>query len=158
MNKAVFRKAIVMPELEQAAILAVGVDAKEELAPTMLIAATGRRALELMRLMQFDLLVVGRDISDMSLWQFVQRVRMTRPWQRWAFATDAMTPQEEVTARSLGVIGIFSAKSDWPELVHVAESIRRRTGAAVPAGRRPTAEPSRLVDAMSQNAMSASMA
>jgi DNA-binding response OmpR family regulator len=133
-----------MPELEQAALLAVGVDAKENLAAEVLIAATGRRAIELMRLMQFDLLVVAPNIADMPLWQFVQRVRMTRPWQRWALATDQLTPQEEVTARSLGVIGIFKEKTDWPELLHVAESIRRRTGAAVPAGRRSVAEPARL--------------
>jgi DNA-binding response OmpR family regulator len=132
-----------MPELEQAALLAVGVDAKESLAPEVLIAATGKRAIELMRLMQFDLLVVGPNIVDMPLWQFVQRVRMTRPWQRWALATDQLSAQEEVTARSLGVIGIFKEKTDWPELLHVAESIRRRSGAAVPAGRRSPAEPAR---------------
>lgn len=132
-----------MPELEQAALLAVGVDAKESLAPEVLIAATGKRAIELMRLMQFDLLVVGPNIADMPLWQFVQRVRMTRPWQRWALMSDQLTAQEEVTARSLGVIGIFKEKTDWPELLHVAESIRRRTGAAVPAGRRPVSEPAR---------------
>jgi hypothetical protein len=94
-------------------------------------------------LMQFDLLVVGPNIADMQLWQFVQRVRMTRPWQRWALMSDQLTAQEEVTARSLGVIGIFKEKTDWPELLHVAESIRRRTGAAVPAGRRPVSEPAR---------------
>jgi DNA-binding response OmpR family regulator len=132
-----------MPELEQAALLAVGVDVKESLAPEVLLAVTARRAIELMRLMQFDLLVVGRNMTDMSLWQFVQRVRMTRPWQRWALATDELTPQEEVTARSLGVIGIFKEKSDWAEILHVAQSIRRRNGAAVPAGRRPVTEPVR---------------
>jgi hypothetical protein len=129
-----------MPDLEQAAILAVGMAADGNLPAEVLHAATGRRAIELMRLMQFDLLVVGRDISEMSLWQFVQRVRMTRPWQRWALAMDDVTPQEEVTARSLGVIGIFR-KSDWAELMHVAESIRRRSVAATPAGRRPIGAP-----------------
>jgi hypothetical protein len=55
-----------MPELEQAALLAVGVDAKETLAAEVLIAATGRRAIELMRLMQFDLLVVGPNDPAMA--------------------------------------------------------------------------------------------
>lgn len=132
-----------MPELQQAAILVVGVGVKESIAPELLLAATGRRAIELMRLMQFDLLVVGRNIPDMPVWQFVHRVRMTRPWQRWALATDQLTAHEEVTARSLGVIGIFKETTDWPELVQVAESIRRRSGAAVPAGRRQVAEPAR---------------
>jgi hypothetical protein len=94
-----------------------------------------------MRLMQFDLLVIGRNIPDMPVWQFIQRVRMTRPWQRWALAVEQLDPQEEVMARSLGVIGIFHDRNDWPDLVHVAESIRRRTGAAVPAGRRPMGQP-----------------
>jgi DNA-binding response OmpR family regulator len=96
----------------------------------LMTADTGGRAIELLRMLKFDLVVIGQQLADMPVWNLVQRIRLAMPGQKWAFVGKEIGPREEVLARSLGVIGVFDSEADWSELLHVAAQIHRRTGAA----------------------------
>jgi len=96
----------------------------------LITADTGGRAIELLRMLKFDLVVIGQQLADMPVWNLVQRMRLAMPGQKWAFVGKEIAPREEVMARSLGVVGVFDAEADWSELLHVATQIHQRTGAA----------------------------
>jgi hypothetical protein len=98
----------------------------------LMTADTGGRAIELLRMLKFDLVVVGERLADMPVWNLVQRIRMTMPGQKWALVARNLGPREEVMARSLGVVGVFDADQDWSELMHVADRIHRRAGSGQP--------------------------
>ena len=97
----------------------------------LMTADTGGRAIELLRMLKFDLVVIGQQLADMPVWNLVQRMRMAMPGQKWAFVGREIPPREEVMARSLGVVGVFDADADWSELLHVATRIHQRTGALI---------------------------
>jgi len=96
----------------------------------LMTADTGGRAIELLRMLKFDLVVIGQQLADMPVWNLVQRIRLAMPGQKWAFVGKEIGPREEVLARSLGVVGVFDSEADWSELLHVAAQIHQRTGAA----------------------------
>jgi DNA-binding response OmpR family regulator len=136
-----------MTQTEQASILVIGTDVApehKELAGEVMTADTGRRAIELLRMLKFDLVVISHPLPDMPAWNLIQRVRMTMPWQKWALVGREISQRDELTARSLGVVGVFDQDSDWPEILHVAAAIHRRASTAVAGGRRSVAEPVRV--------------
>ena len=92
----------------------------------LMTAETGGRAIELLRMLKFDLVVIGQKLADMPVWNLVQRMRMAMPNQKWAFVGRGIGTREEVMARSLGVVGVFDADADWSELLHVAAQIHQR--------------------------------
>lgn len=104
----------------------------------LVTADTGVRAIELLRMLKFDLVVIGQQLADMPVWNLVKRIRMTLPRQKWAFVGRDIGQREEVMARSMGVVGVFDADADWSELLHVAARIHRRdvTSDRVPAPER----------------------
>ncbi len=93
----------------------------------LVTADTGGRAIELFRMLKFDLVIVNQQLADMPVWNLVQRMRLVMPGQKWAFVGREIGPREEVMARSLGVIGVFDAEADWSELLHVATQIHQRS-------------------------------
>jgi DNA-binding response OmpR family regulator len=101
----------------------------------LITADTGGRAIELLRMLKFDLIVIGQKLTDMPVWNLVQRIRMTMPGQKWAFVGRDIDQREEVMARSLGVVGVFDAESDWNELLLVADRIHRRASGSGQAER-----------------------
>jgi DNA-binding response OmpR family regulator len=94
-------------------------------------AESGAKALELMRVLRFDLLVTGDSLPDMTVNQLVRRVRAAWPWQKWALVANDISPQDEIAARSLGAMAVFDAPTDWRMLAELAESIRARAASAV---------------------------
>jgi hypothetical protein len=96
----------------------------------LMTAETGGRAIELLRMLKFDLVVIGQQLADMPVWNLVQRMRMTMPGQKWAFVGREIGSREEIMARSLGVVGVFDADADWSELLHVATRIHQRVSAS----------------------------
>jgi len=139
-----------MTQTEQASILVIGADAmpqNEEFAGEVMTADTGRRAIELLRMLKFDLVVISHPLPDMPAWNLNQRIRMTMPWQKWALVGSEISQRDELMARSLGVVGMFDRDLDWPEVMHVAAAIHRRAATAVAAGRRIAVEPMRMAAA-----------
>jgi DNA-binding response OmpR family regulator len=113
---------------EQPSVLAVGaLDLPLEAdAAGITHVETGREALEMLRVLRFDLLVTATGLPDMPVWRLVQRVRQVWPWQKWAMVAGQISPRDEMTARTLGVLAILDEPAHWPELCAIAESIRQR--------------------------------
>lgn len=71
-------------------------------------------------MLRFDLLVTGDRLPDMPIGQFLRRVRVAWPWQKWALVGSSITTQDEIAARSLGAMAVFDAPPDWEVLSSLA--------------------------------------
>lgn len=90
---------------------------------------SARQAIEMLRLLRFDLVLVGLRTPDMSAWQFVQRLRLGWPGQKWALVAGSLRTSEELNARSLGALVIFDEPADWTAIAEVARALVERTEA-----------------------------
>lgn len=89
-------------------------------------ARSARQAIEMLRLLRFDLVVVGLRTPDLSAWQFVDRMRAGWPGQKWALVAGTLRTSEELKARSLGALVIFDEPADWWAIGEVARSVAER--------------------------------
>jgi DNA-binding response OmpR family regulator len=92
-------------------------------------ARSARQAIEMLRLLRFDLVVVGLRTPDMSAWQFVQRMRAGWPGQKWALVAGTLRTSEELNARTLGALVIFDEPADWSAIGEMARSLAERAAA-----------------------------
>jgi hypothetical protein len=83
-------------------------------------ADSGKKALELLRMLRFDLLVTGDRLPDMPIGHFLRRVRVAWPWQKWAMVGSSITAEDEIAARALGAMAVFDAPPDWEVLSSLA--------------------------------------
>jgi len=83
-------------------------------------ADSGKKALELLRMLRFDLLVTGDRLPDMPVTHLIRRVRIAWPWQKWAMVGAALTTEDEIAARTLGAMAVFDAPPDWDVLSALA--------------------------------------
>ncbi|MCC6421871.1 MAG: hypothetical protein IT447_00150 [Phycisphaerales bacterium] len=67
-----------------------------------------RRAIELMRMMRFDLTLVHDQSPNESPWAFIRRMRQGWPRQRWALVAPHLDEAREIQARSLAAWRIFT--------------------------------------------------
>jgi len=114
-----------MADQDTGVVLAVGLT--ETLQPAIdgcASVATGRGAIELLRMLRFDLVVTADQLPDMPVWQFVQRMRAAWPWQKWALVTSRLTDRDEIAARTLGVMSIIEGALDWDAVAHLAGTLR----------------------------------
>jgi CheY-like chemotaxis protein len=88
--------------------------------PSFFHADSGKKALELLRMLRFDLLVTGDQLPDMPVSQLIRRVRAAWPWQKWAMVGSMISPQDEISARTLGAMAVFDAPPDWEVLGSMA--------------------------------------
>jgi DNA-binding NarL/FixJ family response regulator len=120
-----------MPEQsdqEPGSILAVGLrdSAFAEDAQGCTVAETARSAIELMRMLRFDLVLTADRLPDMPVFQFVQRMRAAWPWQKWALVTRQLNERDEITARTLGVMRIIEGAVDWDAVGHLATTLHEQ--------------------------------
>jgi hypothetical protein len=95
---------------ENWSILWVGPSADDEpYSQNLTYAATGCEAVELLRVMAFDIVLVSRDVFDMGPWDLAESIRKFWPWQRWALLAQNPTPEEVRLAGELGAMGIFGS-------------------------------------------------
>jgi DNA-binding NtrC family response regulator len=92
---------------------------------------SGRRAIDMLRMLSFDLVVVGMRIPDLSTWDFVRRVRTGWSWQKWALVGGMMTEQQEITARMFGSVRIFDVMPGSEEVLSLASHLRQRATMSV---------------------------
>lgn len=90
------------------------------------VADSGRQALAMLRLMYFDLLLVGDQVPDMSVWSLIRTIRMCWPQQRWALVASHITPREEIVARSLGALMVIESVPNCSRLHELAASLLGR--------------------------------
>jgi hypothetical protein len=103
---------------------------------TYVHADTARRGLELIKLLQFDLVVVAPGEIGMSVPQFVRQMRVVAPWLKWVLAStrtsDPVTTQDELAARCNGALAVIDEIESFDELLTLASSVRMRSRRPVP--------------------------
>jgi hypothetical protein len=89
-------------------------------------AATPSEAIAMLRVIDFDLLVVGLDDPKFAVWEFLQRALAVWSEQRWILASSRVTTNDEVLARSRGALLVLDILPDDQWLVEFVASLRRR--------------------------------
>jgi DNA-binding response OmpR family regulator len=92
---------------------------------------SGRRAIDMLRMLSFDLVIVGMRIPDISTWDFVRRVRTGWAWQKWALVGGAITEQQEITARMFGSVKIYDVMPSSDEVLQLASHLREKAAMSV---------------------------
>jgi len=120
---------------DQVAILGVCVDEPAMVGKTegmnFCSVRSGRRAIDMMRMLSFDLVVVGMRIPDLSTWDFIRRIRTGWAWQKWALVGGAITEQQEITARMFGPLKIYDVMPSSDELLQLTAALREKAAMAV---------------------------
>jgi DNA-binding response OmpR family regulator len=92
---------------------------------------SGRRAIDMLRMLSFDLVIVGMRIPDITTWDFVRRVRTGWAWQKWALVGGALTEQQEITARMFGSVKIYDVMPSSDEVLQLASHLREKAAMSV---------------------------
>jgi CheY-like chemotaxis protein len=120
---------------DQVTILGVCVDEPEKVGRTeglnFCAVRSGRRAIDMLRMLSFDLVLVGMRIPDLGTWDFVRRLRTGWAWQKWALVGGAITEQQEITARMFGPLKIYDTVPTSDELLALADALRQKAALAV---------------------------
>jgi len=122
-----------MPPLEPLSLLAVGMQSlpEESREIDVRVAGSAKETIAMMRLFDFDLLLAGNLIPDMSVWSMIRRIRSVHSDQRWALVSDNLSPADEIQARGLGVLAIFDTTPDCIRLCQLAGSLLNRRPASL---------------------------
>jgi hypothetical protein len=86
-------------------------------------AAKPRDVIEMLRVLDFSLLIVRAGPKDIAIWQMVQVVRRYWPRLRWALLSENCSDQEEILARSLGAASVTAD----PRVIFELAANRRRS-------------------------------
>src|SRR5690349_13517958 len=78
-------------------------------------ADSGLKALEMARLLRFDLVLASAAIPDVPLWTLVGKIKAGCYWQKWALVAEEITPSQELKARMLGCLTILEATPSWEQ-------------------------------------------
>ena len=96
---------------------------------------SGRRAIDMMRMLSFDLVLVGMRLPDAGTWDFVRRVRAGWSWQKWALVGGGIggliTDDQERSARMFGSVRIYDVMPSSDEVLELASALRERAARAV---------------------------
>jgi CheY-like chemotaxis protein len=101
----------------------------------------GRRAIDMLRMVSFDMLLLGLQLPDMSPWDFLRFLKTAFPHQKWALVGGPITEQQEVTARTFGCTTIFESTPNSSEMLSLTARMRDQAVAKALAGKfdRPAA-------------------
>jgi len=120
---------------DQIAILGVCVDEPPMIGRTeglnFCCVRSGRRAIDMLRMLSFDLVVTGMRLPDIDTWDFVRRIRAGWAWQKWALIGNDITEQQEITARMFGSLKIFETMPSSDELINMTSAVREKAALAV---------------------------
>ena len=83
----------------------------------------------MMRMLSFDLVVVGNRLPDINAWDFVRRLKTGFAQQKWAFVGGAMTDEQERTARMFGALKVYDVMPSSDELLELTAQLRRKAAA-----------------------------
>jgi CheY-like chemotaxis protein len=124
---------------DQIDVLGVGVEAPEQLGQFEAVgfrsAAGGRRAIDMLRMLSFDLVLVSSQLPDMGVWDFLRHLRTALPRQRWAFVGGPISEEQESMIRMYGATTIFDQAPTTQQLLNVTARLRARAIANVLSGR-----------------------
>ncbi len=119
-----------MEDYERPSVLGVGLEEAHQTPADLPVELTQadctRRAIEMLRVMRFDLLLVALRSSSPP-WNFVQAARRCSPGQKWMLVgPDHVSDRDEITARSLGATSVLAGDLDWDAIAQIACGIRDR--------------------------------
>jgi DNA-binding NtrC family response regulator len=103
----------------------------------------GRRAIDMLRMVSFDVVLVGMRIPDISTWDFLRHMKTAFPNQKWALVGGPITEQQEVKARMFGCSTLFDSTPTGAELLQLTSRMREQAVANVLKGkfeRQPTSK------------------
>ena len=96
---------------------------------------SGRRAIDMMRMLSFDLVLVGMRLPDINTWDFVRRVRTGWAWQKWGLVGGGIggliTDDQERTARMFGSVRIYDVMPSSDEVLTLASALREKAALSV---------------------------
>jgi DNA-binding NarL/FixJ family response regulator len=98
-------------------------------------APNGRRAIDMLRMVSFDVVLVGLKLPDMSAWDFLTHLKTAFPNQKWALVGGPVTEQQEVKARMFGCLTMFENTPTGGELLSLTSRTREQAIANVLTGR-----------------------
>jgi len=120
---------------DQVAILGVCVDEPQMVGRTeglnFCAVRSARKAIDMMRMLSFDLVLVGTHIPDMNTWDLLRRMKTGFSQQKWALVGGLMTEQQEITARMFGSLKIYDEMPSSDELIQLTQSLREKAALAV---------------------------
>jgi CheY-like chemotaxis protein len=101
----------------------------------------GRRAIDMLRMVSFEVVLIGTKLPDMATWDFLRHMKTAFPNQKWALVGGPITEQQEVTARMFGCTTLFETTPTGKELMNLTARMREQAVANVLAGKfdRPAA-------------------
>jgi len=110
----------------------------------------GRRAIDMLRMLSYDFMLVGAKLPDMSVWDFLKHLKRALPHQKWALVATGITDQQEINARMFGVTTIFDTTPTTHELLNLVDRLRERAAARLLADQfgNPETGPDRSAQAM----------
>ena len=115
---------------DQVAILGICVEAPAMTEPSKELsyhaAHNGRRAIDMLRMISFDIVLVGLYLPDMSPWDFLRHLKTALPQQKWALVGGPITDQQEVTARTFGCTTLFETTPTEKELLQLTARMRQQ--------------------------------
>src|SRR5258708_5047996 len=98
---------------DQIAVLGICVDAPASAAGSTELnyheVHNGRRAIDMLRMVSFDIVLVGMNLPDMSTWDFLRHLKTAFPQQKWALVGGPVSEQQEVPARMFGTATLFDS-------------------------------------------------
>jgi hypothetical protein len=78
-------------------------------------------ALETLRVLQFNLVLIATDKPDGAIWEFTAALRRFWPWQRWALVAGNLTEDDQRRAYGLGACAMFDSLPPPDELRRIAQ-------------------------------------
>ena len=97
-------------------------------------AHSGQRGIDMLRMLSFDFLLVGANLPDMALWDFLRHLRTAWPHQKWALVGGPVSDQQEIAARMYGATTLFDCTPSAEELINLTIRLRQRAAARVLEG------------------------
>lgn len=117
-----------MDLLEKPTLLAIGVAGLRLPSATLDIytASSTRETMATIRLIDFDLLLVGLDAPSLNVWNLMRHILTAWPQQRWILTSENITAEEEILGRSLGALMVLGQCPDDFWLGNFVGSLRKQ--------------------------------
>jgi DNA-binding response OmpR family regulator len=129
---------------DQVAVLGICIDPPAKVGRSALLnfqaVHSGHRAIDMLRMLSFDFLMVGLKLPDMAAWDFLRHLKTAWPHQKWALVGGPVSEQQEVTARMFGATTLFDTTPTTGELLNLTARLREHAIANVLNGKFDSAE------------------
>jgi CheY-like chemotaxis protein len=124
---------------DQIAVLGICVDAPPNTGPAEEMnyhaVHNGRRAIDMLRMVSFDIVLVGLKLPDMAVWDFLRHLKAGFPNQKWAMVGGPISTKQEVQARIFGCTTLFDATPSGAELLQLTARMREQAVTNVLSGK-----------------------